>query len=110
MDFATDDALESRKPKRIPLSIEQQFIKFCAEHADVLVLFERFARELKAAGHARGSSKMIWERLRWERLTSAHGAESPALNNVFTSRISRWLMERDPSFCGFFEVRELKAR
>jgi len=92
------------------LTIDERFELFCAQHSDVLSLFERFAKELRASGYTKLGSKLIWERIRWERMTSAHGTETPALNNIFTSRISRWLVERDPSFKGCFETRRLKSR
>jgi len=34
---------------------------------------------------------------------------SPKLNNNFTSRMARKLMEEDPEFKGFFELRRLKS-
>jgi hypothetical protein len=91
-------------------SIEERFDAFKREHPDVLEMFERFARELRSSGQKRGSSKLIFERLRWEHLTCAHGAEAPALNNDYTSRLARWLIERDRSFDGWFETRQLKSQ
>jgi hypothetical protein len=91
-------------------SIDERFAIFCAEHPDVLAMFRRFATELRDAGHKKAGAKLIWERLRWERLTSAHGAVCPALNNDFTSRLARWLVSVDPGFEGFFETRVLKSR
>lgn len=90
-------------------SLDAQFATWADEHKDVLTLFERFARELRSAGHKKAGAKLIWERLRWERMTSAHGTGCPALNNNWTSRLARWLIAKDGSFNGFFELRELKS-
>jgi hypothetical protein len=90
-------------------SIDERFQAFKEEHPDVLAMFRRFACELRAAGHQRAGAKLIWERLRWERMTSAHGSGVPALNNNFTSRLARWLIEEDPTFDGWFEMRRLKT-
>jgi hypothetical protein len=92
-------------------SLDERFEEFKEAHPDVLVLFRRFACELRAAGHERAGSKLIWERIRYEKMTSAHRncEDGFALNNNFTSRVARWLMEVDPSFIGWFETRKLKS-
>lgn len=115
-EFNWDDApepqpAEGRGPEEPrKLTIDERFAAFKENHKDVLILFERFARELRAAGHTRLGSKLIWERIRYEKLTSAHGTEMPALDNNFTSRLTRWLVDKCPEFDGYFETRKLKEK
>lgn len=90
-------------------SIDEQFAEWSRQHPDVLSMFRRFAGDLREKGHKRIGAKLITERIRFERLTSAHGASSPCINNNFTSRLARWLIAQEPSYGDFFELRVLKA-
>lgn len=92
-------------------SLDEKWATWSQAHPDILILFERFAYELKNAGRKRAGAKLLAERLRWHALTSAHGVEAPAIDNNMVSRMARWLMEKNPEdFGGFFEVRRLRSR
>lgn len=91
--------------------IGERFWSFHLAHPFVYDALVRLALDWQRTGHGRCGMKMLWERLRWELLTSADFAtlgERPALDNRYTSRYARLLMD-DPRFRGMFETRALKA-
>lgn len=90
-------------------TIQERFDEFLRKHPDVYALFKRFAFELLRAGRTHYGSKGIAERIRWHYATSSGGGGDFKLNNVFTSRLSRKLIEEHPEFRGFFELRRLQS-
>jgi hypothetical protein len=90
------------------LTIQQRFEAFHEAHPDVYDLFVRIARQMRDKGHARYSADGILHVIRWHYATSSSG-ESPKINNIWSSRYARLLMEEDATFVGFFETRRLKA-
>lgn len=92
--------------------IAGMFRLYDAENPHVYREFVRFARELKSAGRHRASASLIFERMRWESMIRG-GPESglPAyrLNNNYRAFYARKLATEDPSFAGFFEIREQKS-
>lgn len=93
-------------------TIQEQFERFHEKHPDVYDLFKRFAWQLRMAGRPRFGAKAIYERIRWERMTSSAGDEEEVakLPNNYTSRYVRLLIEEDESFAGFFRLARLRAR
>ena len=73
---------------------------------EVWLLFQKFAAEAKAKGFQRYSAKGIFELIRWH--TDAQGPDRFKLNNNFHADYARKLMNLNPSFVGFFRIRELK--
>ena len=73
---------------------------------EVWLLFQKFAAEAKGKGFQRYSAKGIFELIRWH--TAAEGADRFKLNNNFHPDYARKLMRLNPSFVGFFRIRELK--
>lgn len=91
-------------------SIDARFAAFDAAHPEVYRLFVRFARELKARGHAHGSSDAILHRVRWETGANTERDGGFKINNNFSSRYARKLAaEFSAEFADFFEFRSLKA-
>jgi hypothetical protein len=91
-------------------TIQARFEAFHSEHPDVYRLFRRFALELAHTGRERGGAKAIMERIRWHFMTSSVGGCDFKINNSFTSRYVRLLVEQEPALAGFFEQRRLRAR
>ena len=93
------------------LQLDAEFDRFLAENPDVYRRFRTIAVKLKAKGFNRWGAKAIWEVLRYEMaLKSVTTGEKYALNNNFTSRFARKLMDEEPEdFAGFFETRTLKG-
>ena len=53
--------------------------------------------------------KAIFERVRWEFMIRTRG-DGYRLNNNYSSRYARLLMENEPELTGFFETRQLRTR
>lgn len=52
--------------------------------------------------------KAVYERVRWEyQVQTARQEDAYKLNNNYTSRYARLLMEQEPELAGFFETRRL---
>ena len=85
--------------------IHEAFWRFHRQNPEVYALFDRFTRQLIAAGYERGSAKLIFERIRWETMFRAPGAVK--LNNNYTSRYARLWEGQNPKHKGFFRTRAL---
>lgn len=90
-------------------AIDAAFREFDAQHPEVFDLFADYARRAKQAGHDHYSADAILHRIRWFHHID-RGNREFKLNNNFTSRYARKLIEHDPEFAGFFELRVLKSR
>jgi hypothetical protein len=91
-----------------PEPIQDRFERWIGRHPEIWGYFQRFACELRDAGATRIGAKLIAERIRYEMLVSRPDPEEPfKINNNFTSRLARRLIEQDPSYAGLFETRRL---
>jgi hypothetical protein len=90
-------------------TIDERFQEWLKVNGHVYREFVRVARQLRDAGHKRYSAKGIVEGLRFNRSLATVRVDDYRINNVFTSRLARKLIEEDPSFATFFELRELKS-
>lgn len=91
-----------------PRTIQERFEAFHRSHPDVYSLFKKLAFELLQSGRAHYGAKSLMEVIRFHRTTSGGDGEFK-INNVFTSRYARMLIEEHPEFEGFFELRSLQA-
>ena len=89
-------------------TIDERFRAFDRAHPGVFSLFREYAEQIRARGFNRYSADAILHRIRWWHHIE-RGDRDFAINNNFSSRYARLLMEVDPSFVGFFEVRELRS-
>lgn len=91
--------------------LDAEVVQFMRDNPTVYPKFRMLAVKLKAKGIDRWGAKAIWEVLRYEMaLKSVTTGEKYALNNNFTSRFARKLMDEEPDeFAGFFETRSLKG-
>ena len=91
------------------LELDYEADRFIRENPQIWQQFRMLAVKLKAKGIDRYGAKAIWEVLRYElALKAVTSGEKYALNNNFTSRFARKLMEEE-DFIGFFEIRQLKG-
>jgi hypothetical protein len=106
-----DDNLEPLWDLRARRTIDARFREFHAANPDVFTTLVALAREARAKGFKRYGVKSLFEVVRWHRaLKDGPREDSFKLNNVFTSRYARLLMDTYPDeFAGFFELRELRA-
>ena len=93
----------------VKLTIEERFTRFHATNPEVYALFAKFARELRSAGVKRYGAKGIMERIRWHCALETGKESGYTINDHFTSRYVRMLIEDDPSFEGFFELRSIRT-
>lgn len=91
-------------------SIQDQFERFHASHPEIYAEFRQIAWSLLVHGRAHYGSKAILEVLRYHRILSGKSETEPfKINNTYSSRYARKLMEEDKRFCHFFELRELHS-
>ena len=96
------------------MSIQDRFEIFHAANPHIYVLFRRFVREARIAGFNKYSARAIIHRIRWHldvEITPTDDAETHPfkINDHFSSRYARLMVALNPSFEGFFELRELKT-
>jgi hypothetical protein len=93
------------------LTIQERFDLFHRSHPEVYRRLRALALTAHGRGRRRGSIELFFAILRWEHWISTHDPTSDfKLNDHYTSRYARLLMEREPELDGFFETRELRAR
>ncbi len=91
-------------------SIQERFEAWIARHPDIYTEFKRIAESLRARNRSRYGAKAIMEVIRYHRVLSGQDENEPfKLNNIYSSRLARKLMEEDARFIGFFETRELRT-
>ena len=91
-------------------SIQERFEVWIARHPDVYSEFKKIAEGLLARKRAHYGAKAIMEVIRFHRAMSGQDEAEPfKINNIYSSRIARKLMEEDERFAGFFETRELRT-
>jgi hypothetical protein len=90
-------------------SIQKQFRRFDAQHPEIYQEFCQIAQNLLQRGRSYYGSKAILEVIRYHRILSGKSeTETFKINNTYSSRYARKLMEEDDRFRVFFELRELK--
>ena len=89
-------------------TIDERFHAFHCANPHVAQNLMYLAFQLKAAGRSRVGMKLLVEKLRWEYLVKTeHTATEYTINNDFTSRYARLLMQ-DHNLAGLFETRSLR--
>lgn len=92
-----------------PGTLQGRFERFHRENPQVFEVFVKAARSLKASGRKRYGAKAIVEHMRFHVPLGTVG-EPWKLNNSFTSRYARLLVETYPDeFADFVEMRTLKT-
>jgi hypothetical protein len=89
-------------------TIQERFESFHQQNPWVLVALERLARQWLDNGHSRVGAKMLTERLRWEYGVRTRG-DAFRLNNSYTSRFVRLMIQRHPEWAKAFETRTLRS-
>jgi hypothetical protein len=88
--------------------IEERFREFHLANPQVYYALHDLAMRLARQGRRRIGVKMLWETLRYSYSFATDGDEYK-LNNVFTSRYARLLMDQEPELRGLIETRALRA-
>lgn len=96
------------EPERVVgLTLDERFDAFHATNPHVADAIETLAAQWLSR-HAKVGIKAVMERLRWESGLSTHG-EVWRLNNSYTSRYARMMLDRRPDWAGRIEVRALAS-
>jgi hypothetical protein len=89
-------------------NIQEQFRRFDAQHPEIYQEFCHIASNLLQRGRSHYGSKAILEVIRYHRILSGKSETEPfKINNNYSSRYARKLMEEDARFRDFFELRGL---
>ena len=90
-------------------SIAERFARFHAANPHIADALLSLARPLMHPGRRKFGVKMLYEKLRYEYAFHTAGDEEYRLNNDFTSRYSRLLVDIEPRLRDFIEMRELRS-
>ena len=93
-------------------TIQQRFEQFHLDNPWVYSTLAQMIEELRAKGIERWGMKSLWEVLRWRIAIGQVRVVGDAdfkLNNDYTSRYARLLIQNSPEFATMFELRELRA-
>jgi len=90
--------------------IDREFREFAFKHPEVEKELVKLARKAVAKGRKNFGMKALWEVMRWTFWMEWKEGEEPfKLNNNYTSRYARMLMDKHPELRGFFKTRRLTA-
>ena len=98
-----------RKNRRARPTIQGRFEKFHAQNPHIYEAFVRFARQARAAGYAHYGCHAIMQRVRWHMEIETRSDDGFKINNDFSSRYARRIMEQEPDLKGFFVTRRLEV-
>ena|ERR1039458_3336041 len=90
--------------------IDAFFDKYHAKNPHVYLMFIKYAREVKAAGHNKFSIWAVANRVRWHYNFEVRGTYKYKISNDLLSRYSRRIMENEPDLVGFFNTKKLKQQ
>lgn len=91
------------------LSIQERFERFHAENPAVYAELVKLARRARNRGHKRMGIEVLFGALRWRRYMATTDPSGFKLNDHYTSRYARLIMELESDLAGFFETRTLKS-
>lgn len=92
-------------------SIDQRFAEFHKNNPHVYQNLLHLAIQVQLAGRKRIGMKSLYERIRWEYVSKTkYEQEDFKLDNNFTSRYARMIVNNVPYLKGMFELRDLRAR
>ena len=90
--------------------LDERFRAFHEANPQVYEALCILARQLKARGRRRYSIKGLFEELRHRyRLQTDRMGSDYKIDNSFSSRYARAMMEQEPDLDGFFETRQLRS-
>lgn len=91
-------------------TIQDRFQSFHDQNGWVYLALEQMTADLVRRGRRRVGMKMLVEVIRWNYARQTSDPSSGfKLNNDYTSRYARLLIEAHPDWAGVFETRELRA-
>lgn len=91
-------------------TIDQRFADFHAANPSIYRKLVNLARDVKGAGRDHCSIDFLMHRLRWYYHIELKAPEAFKINNSYSSRYARMVMQTEPDLCDFFEIRKLRAK
>lgn len=89
--------------------IQEAFERFHANNPHVYSILDHLASQwLKR--HPTVGVKMLWEVLRWELGVDTNTEDTFKLNNNYTSRYARMLVDNHPAWAGRIQLRALQTK
>jgi hypothetical protein len=98
-----------RKNRKARPTIQERFEKFHAENPHIYHYFVLYARQAKAAGYEHYGCHAIMQRVRWHMEIETRSDDGFKINNDFSSRYARRIMEQEPDLKCFFVTRRLEV-
>lgn len=89
--------------------IDDRFNEFHDRNPHVYEELVRLARRARDRGHRRIGIELLFAVIRWERMMHTTDPTGFKLNDHYTSRYARLIMEREPDLDGMFRLRKLRA-
>ena len=94
----------------LPSAADQRFADFHQANPHIYAELVRLAQQARAAGRKKLGIRMLWERMRWTFIVETVRPDGdPKLNNDYTSRYARLIMQQVPALDGMFDLRELRS-
>lgn len=90
-------------------SIQARFEAFHQTNPHVYAALEEMSQQLHDRGRERIGIELLFAQLRWQSLIATSGDEFK-LNDHFTSRYARLLIQNHPEWTGLFEMRALRTK
>jgi hypothetical protein len=92
-------------------TIAERFAAWIEANPHAFELFRQFALEAMAAGQRRFSADAIVQRIRWHMAVEMVRTDGLPfkINDHYSAHLARMLIESDPRFIGFFELRQLRS-
>lgn len=88
--------------------LDQAFAEFHRDNPHVYDALVRLSRQAVGVGRTRVGMKMLFEVLRWEHFIQTTDPDFK-LNNNYTSRYARLIMDQEPDLAGIFDLRTLRS-
>lgn len=87
--------------------LDSKFQEFHKNNPHVYDILVRLARQAKKTGKIKMSVVLLVQVARWELMFTTKSDDGYKINNSFTSRYARLIMENEEDLDGFFEIRQL---
>ena len=89
---------------------DRKFFEYHRENPHVFALITRYANDVKQAGYKHYGMHTIMHRIRWHINIDSKDRAGFKMNNNYSSRYARLLIQENPEFDGFFRNRRLKTQ
>lgn len=109
--YRRQEARPSLREQREADDVRARFERFHADNPEVYDMLVRLARHARRRRPGRRIGiRMLWERMRWQfNIETDRPSGDYKLNDHYTSRYARLMMQREHDLADAFELRELRS-